>query len=149
MVTFVCQVCNATLRKNQVNRHCEGQCPNAWTFECIDCGKAFHGFEFQSHNSCKTEAEKYHGKYAKVKPPQTKPLQPWKGWKHTIKAALKAAGKAGVELNQLEATVLGLYFQSEPDVASEDAKEVFEAKVKYRKFVHRKGRVYFHTLARK
>jgi cell growth-regulating nucleolar protein len=54
MVVFICETCQETIKKNQVDKHC-GRCRNAWHFTCIECGKTFGGFEFKEHNECMTE----------------------------------------------------------------------------------------------
>ena len=63
MVTFICGICGESLKKAQVNKHCETKCRNAWSFTCMDCNKVFEGFEFEKHISCMTETERYQGKY--------------------------------------------------------------------------------------
>lgn len=52
MVTFTCDLCQESLRKAFVDRHCETKCRNAWTFTCVDCNKTFEGFAYKDHNSC-------------------------------------------------------------------------------------------------
>ena len=133
MVTFVCQLCSATLKKNQVNRHCETVCPDAWTFVCIDCGKDFHGYEFDKHTQCVTEAEKYR---VKKKPAK------WRGWKNTIKRLLKQAGKKGMDRKELEDKVIGIYAES--DHSSDNPTEMFGIKIRNKKFVTKKDRVIFY-----
>ncbi len=54
MVVFICEVCNATLKKNQVDKHC-GQCRNAWNFTCVECMQTFEGYDYQKHTECMTE----------------------------------------------------------------------------------------------
>ena len=61
MVVFTCETCYATLKKNQVDKHCEGKCRSAWHFTCVECGKTFGGFEYKEHNECMTEVQKYQG----------------------------------------------------------------------------------------
>jgi len=64
MVSFTCEVCQEVVKKNKVDKHCESACSNAWNFTCIDCNKTFGGYDYQAHNSCVTEEEKYWGQYA-------------------------------------------------------------------------------------
>jgi len=62
MVTFYCEGCGETLKKNQLEKHsfrCRGP------FTCIDCSTTFHGNDHKGHTSCMTEAEKYQGKLYK------------------------------------------------------------------------------------
>ena len=40
MVTFICERCDATLKKKQIDKHCETVCRQAWGFICI--GKPFN-----------------------------------------------------------------------------------------------------------
>ena len=63
MAVFICEYCGATLKKQQIDRHCETKCPNAWSFTCVECGKTFDGFAYKEHNQCMTEVEKYQGKF--------------------------------------------------------------------------------------
>ena len=67
MVYFTCNICGESLKKKQVDRHCATKCRNAWYFTCLDCGKTFEGFEYEKHNICMTETEKYQGFYMKNK----------------------------------------------------------------------------------
>uniref|UniRef100_A0A7S0LKP1 Zinc finger C2H2 LYAR-type domain-containing protein n=1 Tax=Coccolithus braarudii TaxID=221442 RepID=A0A7S0LKP1_9EUKA len=62
MVFFICEVCNASLKKNKVENHCY-ECRDAWVFACMDCGKRFQGDEYKSHTSCISESQKYEGKF--------------------------------------------------------------------------------------
>lgn len=58
MVTFNCEVCNATVPKRQTEKHYY-RCPNAY-YTCIDCSKTFDdGVSYQQHVSCISEDEKY------------------------------------------------------------------------------------------
>ena len=63
MVVFTCETCYATLKKNQVDKHCEGKCRSAWHFTCVECGKTFAGFDYKEHNECMTEVQKYQGMF--------------------------------------------------------------------------------------
>ncbi|KAG5450889.1 Cell growth-regulating nucleolar protein [Clonorchis sinensis] len=58
MVVFLCSYCNASLRKNIVEKHfyC---CRGCTTVSCMDCHKDFDKISFKSHTSCLTEEEKY------------------------------------------------------------------------------------------
>jgi len=59
MVSFVCEVCQDVVKKNQIDNHCRQKCPSSWNFTCVDCNQCFAGFDYSQHNSCITEAEKY------------------------------------------------------------------------------------------
>ncbi|KAI9017883.1 hypothetical protein CLU79DRAFT_762127 [Phycomyces nitens] len=56
MVSFQCDGCSDVVKKPKLNQH--GQRCRA-TFTCIDCSTTFAGYDYQSHTSCITEAEKY------------------------------------------------------------------------------------------
>lgn len=57
MVSFVCDVCQETIKKPKLDQHF-GRCPRA-VFSCIDCCTSFKGVDYRQHNSCMTEVEKY------------------------------------------------------------------------------------------
>ena len=69
MVFFLCNACQETLRKSQVDKH-RGRCRSCVSVSCVDCSVAFVGDEFRKHTTCISEAEKYQGKLyqAKVRP---------------------------------------------------------------------------------
>ncbi|KAH0478794.1 MAG: hypothetical protein KVP17_005207 [Porospora cf. gigantea B] len=64
MVTFICDLCQASLKKQQVEKHYLTKCRDAWTFTCLDCRKTFAGEDYKNHSECKTEKEQYWGQYA-------------------------------------------------------------------------------------
>ena len=64
MVSFVCDVCQETLKKPKLDSH-KARCHHA-IFSCIDCYKTFSGTEYKNHTSCITEVEKYHKKKDKL-----------------------------------------------------------------------------------
>ncbi|CAL9727966.1 hypothetical protein MOUN0_B04500 [Monosporozyma unispora] len=58
MVTFNCEVCNATVPKKGTEKHYY-RCPNAY-YTCIDCSTTFDdGYSYQQHTECISEDEKY------------------------------------------------------------------------------------------
>lgn len=61
MVVFACETCFATLKMQQVDKHCAGKCRDAWGFTCVECGKTFEGYDYKEHKQCMTEVEKYQG----------------------------------------------------------------------------------------
>ena len=63
MVVFTCETCYATLKKQQIDKHCETKCRNAWHFTCVECAKTFAGFDYKEHNECMTEVQKYQGQF--------------------------------------------------------------------------------------
>ena len=70
MVQFICEECGETLKKKQVDRHCESVCRNGWYFTCLECNKTFAGFEYTEHNECMTEKEKFQGHFLRKKEQQ-------------------------------------------------------------------------------
>lgn len=58
MVFFVCEGCNETLKKAQVNAHAS-KCRSCHAVTCIDCSVTFYGNDFDTHITCVSEAEKY------------------------------------------------------------------------------------------
>mgnify|MGYP001160450176 FL=1 len=79
MVTFNCEVCNATVPKKNTEKH-YSRCPEAY-YTCIDCSKTFDdGYSYQKHTQCITEDEKYQKALyqGKKKKPQPKVQNPVK-----------------------------------------------------------------------
>jgi len=65
MVAFVCDLCQASLKKAKVDLHCR-TCP-AESVSCLACSKTFFGDDFRAHTECISEAQKYEGKLFKGK----------------------------------------------------------------------------------
>lgn len=61
MVFFVCGSCGASLKKNQVEKHCAFRCRYVEYVSCMDCNKEFWGQEYANHFKCITEDQKYGG----------------------------------------------------------------------------------------
>lgn len=61
MVFFTCNACGASLKKNQVEKHYQNECPTCEILSCMDCGQDFYGDEYANHTKCISEAEKYQG----------------------------------------------------------------------------------------
>ncbi|AET38246.1 uncharacterized protein Ecym_2525 [Eremothecium cymbalariae DBVPG len=58
MVTFNCEVCNATVPKKGTEKH-YNRCREAY-YTCIDCNTTFEdGVGYKMHTQCITEDEKY------------------------------------------------------------------------------------------
>ncbi|AMD22561.1 HHL209Cp [Eremothecium sinecaudum] len=112
MVTFNCEVCNATVPKKNTEKHYY-RCPDAY-FTCIDCSTTFDdGVSYKKHTQCITEDEKYQkalykGKKAKNQQQEEKPkpkktetsekpeksIKPAKSAKNTEKASSAPAKKS-------------------------------------------------------
>ena len=61
MVFFTCNACGASLKKNQVEKHYQNECPTCEVLSCMDCGQDFYGDAYANHTKCISEAEKYQG----------------------------------------------------------------------------------------
>ena len=58
MVFFVCEGCNESLKKSQVDSHAS-RCSSCHSVTCVDCNITFPGDTYRSHTSCVSEAERY------------------------------------------------------------------------------------------
>lgn len=65
MVYFECQKCNESIKKPKVAAHMS--CCGSHYVTCIDCSKVFGWNEWDSHNSCISEAQKYQGNLYQAK----------------------------------------------------------------------------------
>lgn len=91
MVFFVCDGCNETLKKNQVDKHA-GRCRQCYSVTCVDCNQTFPGNEYVHHVSCITEAEKYQKSLFQGK--KSTKLNPQELWAATIQEAANNSHKA-------------------------------------------------------
>jgi cell growth-regulating nucleolar protein len=91
MVFFVCDGCNETLKKNQVDKHA-GRCRTCYSVTCVDCNQTFPGDEYVSHVTCVTEAEKYQKTLYQQK--KSTKLNPQELWAMTIQEAVTNVEKA-------------------------------------------------------
>lgn len=74
MVSFVCDACQSTLKKNKVSAHAR-QC-HSWSYSCIDCSTTFSMDELVHHTQCVSEAEKHgHNNFKKRPQQNSQPLQ--------------------------------------------------------------------------
>lgn len=108
MVFFVCEHCNATLKKNQVDKHV-GQCRNCWGVTCVDCSVTFTGDDFRAHTSCISEAQKYEG--ALYRPSQKqgqKKRSPQELWMDVIGGVVADSSDAPASLHGHIAALDGL-----------------------------------------
>ena len=60
MVTFMCEVCDTTLKKKQCEKHIRNRC-RPGSLICIDCSQTFKGQQYKNHISCISEQEKHWG----------------------------------------------------------------------------------------
>lgn len=90
MVYFVCEGCNETLKKNQVEKHAS-RCRQCHAVTCVDCSQTFYGNDFEGHTTCISEAEKYEGSLFK---PKASKQSPQDAWMSIVEEAAKTATKA-------------------------------------------------------
>lgn len=76
MVFFVCEGCNETLKKNQVDKHAYG-CRSCNAVTCVDCQVIFYGNDYAAHITCVSEAEKYEKSLYKGKKEKANPQDAW------------------------------------------------------------------------
>jgi cell growth-regulating nucleolar protein len=91
-VTFTCNACGDSVKKNKVISHYQTQCRNCTVLSCIDCGKDFAGDAYLEHNSCISEAQKYQGHLYREKPGQNKGEVKQQAWLDVVRQAAEAAG---------------------------------------------------------
>jgi cell growth-regulating nucleolar protein len=84
MVFFVCEGCNETLKKNQVDKHA-AKCRVCSAVTCVDCSVTFYGDDYAAHTVCVSEAEKY--EKTLYKGPKQK-ANPQDEWNDIIEAAV-------------------------------------------------------------
>ena len=84
MVFFVCDSCNETLKKNQVDKHAQ-RCRSCASVTCVDCSKTFWGDDYAQHTSCISEAEKYEGSLFREK--TKKKMNPQEIWNAIVEEA--------------------------------------------------------------
>jgi len=76
MVVFLCDGCNATLKRSQVDVHAQ-RCRKCVSVSCVDCSVSFYEDDYLHHTSCITEAEKYEKTSNKQKPLKKNPQDEW------------------------------------------------------------------------
>lgn len=76
MVFFVCEGCNESLKKNQVDKHAM-KCAGCWAVTCVDCSVTFPDNEYATHTSCVSEAQKYEGSLYKGKKEKLNAQDKW------------------------------------------------------------------------
>jgi len=76
MVFFVCEGCNESLKKNQVDKHAM-RCRSCAAVTCVDCQVTFWGNDYAAHVTCVSEAEKYEGSLFKAKAKKLNPQEAW------------------------------------------------------------------------
>ncbi len=90
MVFFICDHCNETLKKNQVDKHCF-KCRMCESVTCVDCSVTFYGNDYAVHTTCVSEAEKYEKSLYKPKQGKTNPQVTWMD---SIQTAIASSSEA-------------------------------------------------------
>ena len=142
----MCDCCAATLKKNQVKRH-YSECRGAKVFTCVDCSKDFSGQELDNHTSCKSEAEKYFGKFYEEKKKNSgtekaKIIEKWRGWKNEIKYILKNAGADGIDQNKAKKQIIDRYILCHNK--KEGLDHLYEIKSNFERFKKLDDRIYYY-----
>lgn len=91
MVFFVCEGCNESMKKNQVDKHA-ARCRSCHAVTCVDCSVTFYGNDYATHLTCVSEAEKYEKTLYKAKV-ATK-LNPQEAWTALIEEAASRSEEA-------------------------------------------------------
>ncbi len=91
MVFFVCEGCNESLKKAQVDSHAN-RCHSCHAVTCVDCNVTFWGDDYRVHTSCVSEAERYErsvyrGPKKGEKGGTGKKLNPQEAWNDLIQEA--------------------------------------------------------------
>nr|ACO11210.1 Cell growth-regulating nucleolar protein [Caligus rogercresseyi] len=104
MVFFTCSACGASLKKNQVEKHCNGKCRHCEYLTCIDCLKDFPGDSYKSHTKCMTENERYGGQnyVPKVNKNENKQLE----WVQNIQSLLESSPSMDPDIRSLLETII-------------------------------------------
>ncbi|OMJ75338.1 hypothetical protein SteCoe_25534 [Stentor coeruleus] len=119
---------------------------------CVDCNTSYDRQQIDAHTSCKTEAEKYFGKFYQGKktsdetkgksntnlPPNKADeskkvkINPWKGWKNEIKIVLKGLGSEGETVKKVKKMVMKRF--KETHKGDHDVDEIFNKKIQFNRF---------------
>ena len=91
MVFFVCEGCNESMKKNQVDKHAN-RCRSCYAVTCVDCSVTFYGNDYATHLVCVSEAEKYEKTLYKAK--VVTKLNPQEAWLSLIADAASKADEA-------------------------------------------------------
>ena len=94
MVFFVCEGCNETVKKNQVEKHV-ARCRNCFAVSCVHCQNTFYGDDYAAHTSCISEAEKY--EKSLFKGPKAK-VNPQDAWMELVMDAISDCSKADASI---------------------------------------------------
>ena len=106
MAVFICECCGATLKKTQIEKHCQTKCRNAWAFTCIECMMTFEGYDYKQHNECMTEQQKFAGSFLE-RQREEKEQGKKKKAEERLEAKVKAAAKEAEKKARKEARKAG------------------------------------------
>mmetsp|Transcript_40551 Transcript_40551/g.53376 ORF Transcript_40551/g.53376 Transcript_40551/m.53376 type:complete len:315 (+) Transcript_40551:71-1015(+) len=96
MVFFVCDGCNETLKRNQVDTHA-GRCRNCYAVTCVDCNVSFPDNDYKQHLTCISEAEKYEGSLYQAPKKKTGKVNPQEAWMDLIAQAANNPSPPGLQ----------------------------------------------------
>jgi cell growth-regulating nucleolar protein len=96
-VFFVCEGCNESLKKNQVDKHAS-RCRSCHAVTCVDCSVTFYGNDYAAHLVCVSEAEKYEKTLYKAK--AVTKLNPQESWIALIEDAASRSNEAPSHVRQ-------------------------------------------------
>ena len=97
MVFFVCEGCNESLKKNQVDKHA-AKCRSCHAVTCVDCSVTFYGNDYAAHMVCVSEAEKY--EKSLFKPKVSTKVNPQDTWIALIEEAATRSTEAPSHIRQ-------------------------------------------------
>jgi hypothetical protein len=129
---------------------------------CVDCNTSYDRQQVDTHTTCKSEAEKYFGKFYKgkkgieetkdknsTKLPPSKADEPkkvkvhsWKGWKNEIKTVLKDLGSEGETIKKVKKMVMKRF--KETHKGDHDVDETFDKKIQFSRFKNLGDRVVYY-----
>jgi cell growth-regulating nucleolar protein len=108
MVVFECAKCNESFKKPKLEKHLQ-ICGSAWV-SCIDCNKTFgwgeNGWEWMTHNSCVSEAQKYQGNLFQGKDKENKGQAKQDTWTANVENAIEQSS-ASPKIKNLLQRLLG------------------------------------------
>ena len=97
MVFFVCEGCNESLKKNQVDKHA-AKCRSCHAVTCVDCSVTFYGNDYAAHMVCVSEAEKY--EKTLFKPKVSTKVNPQDTWIALVEEAASRSSEAPSHIRQ-------------------------------------------------
>ena len=97
MVFFVCEGCNESLKKNQVDKHA-AKCRSCHAVTCVDCSVTFYGNDYAAHMVCVSEAEKY--EKSLFKPKVSTKVNPQDAWIALVEEAASRSSEAPPQIRQ-------------------------------------------------